>query len=157
MLASILGAIVGLLGSGLPRILALFEARQNHAQELEMLKVQGQFQLDMINAGSAAKMAEIGAVADMRGDLAAFTASLKPTGIKWVDAFNGFVRPFLTLCFFALYAAVKWATFVVLSQDHGGAAPTILSMWGEEDWAIWAAIVTFWFGSRSFNKERGRS
>lgn len=41
-------------------------------------------------------------------------------------------------------------------QDHSGSAATLLSMWGEEDWAVWAAIVAFWFGNRTFNKERGR-
>jgi hypothetical protein len=82
--------------------------------------------------------------------------ALRPSGVKWVNAFNGFVPPFLTLCFFAFYAAVKAAQFVILQQDHGGSAATLLSMWGEEDWAVWAAVVTFWFGGRHFNKERGR-
>ncbi|MBX9945920.1 MAG: hypothetical protein K2Y40_17715 [Reyranella sp.] len=101
-------------------------------------------------------MGEINAHADIQSELAAFAAALRPSGVRWVDGFNAFVRPFLTLCFFALYAAVKAAQFVILQQDHSGAAATILSMWGEEDWAVWAAIVTFWFGNRTFNKERGR-
>ena len=83
-------------------------------------------------------------------------AALRPSGVKWVDGFNALVRPFLTLCFFGLYAAVKAAQFAILQQDHSGSAATLLSMWGEEDWAVWAAIVTFWFGNRTFNKERGR-
>ncbi|OFX06629.1 MAG: hypothetical protein A3D94_00680 [Alphaproteobacteria bacterium RIFCSPHIGHO2_12_FULL_66_14] len=112
--------------------------------------------MQMIQAGHAAKMGEINTQADVATELAAFTAALKPSGVKWVDAFNAFVRPFLTLCFFALYAGVKAAQFAILQQDHGGSAATLLSMWGEEDWAVWAAIVTFWFGNRTFNKERGR-
>ncbi|MDP2330294.1 MAG: hypothetical protein Q8M19_06310 [Reyranella sp.] len=153
---ALLGSIVGLLGSLAPRLIGFFEQKQNHAQELEMLRTQGDFQLQMIQAGHAARMAEINTQADVATELAAFTAALKPTGVKWVDAFNGFVRPFLTLCFFALYAGVKAAQFVILQQDHSGSAATLLSMWGEEDWAVWAAIVTFWFGNRTFNKERGR-
>lgn len=153
---ALLGSIVGLLGSLAPRLIGFFEQKQNHSQELEMLRAQGDFQLQMIQAGHAAKMAEINTQADVATELAAFTAALKPSGVKWVDAFNGFVRPFLTLCFFALYAGVKAAQFAVLQQDHSGSAATLLSMWGEEDWAVWAAIVTFWFGNRTFNKERGR-
>ena len=153
---ALLGSLLGLLGSLAPRLIQYFEQKQNHAQELEMLKVQGQFQLQMITAGHTAKVAEINAMADMRTELAAFAAANRPTGIKWVDAFNGFMRPFLTLCFFGLYAAVKAAQFFVLAQDGGMGANTVLSLWSNEDWAVWAAIVTFWFGNRTFNKERGR-
>lgn len=153
---ALLGSLLGLLGSLAPRLIQFFEQKQNHAQELEMLKVQGQFQLQMIEAGHTAKMAEINAMADMRTELAAFVATNKPTGIRWVDAFNGFMRPFLTLCFFGLYAAVKAAQFLVLAQDGGMGASTVLSLWNNEDWAVWAAIVTFWFGNRTFNRERGR-
>lgn len=153
---ALLGSLLGLLGSLAPRLIQFFEQKQNHAQELEMLKVQGQFQLQMIEAGHTAKMAEINAMADMRTELAAFVAANKPTGIRWVDAFNGFMRPFLTLCFFGLYAAVKAAQFLVLAQDGGMGASTVLSLWNNEDWAVWAAIVTFWFGNRTFNRERGR-
>ena len=153
---ALLGSLLGLLGSLAPRLIQFFEQKQNHMQELEMLKLQGQFQLQMIEAGHTAKMAEINAMADMRTELAAFVAANKPTGIRWVDAFNGFMRPFLTLCFFGLYAAVKAAQFLVLAQDGGMGASTVLSLWNNEDWAVWAAIVTFWFGNRTFNRERGR-
>jgi hypothetical protein len=153
---ALLGSLLGLLGSLAPRIIGFFEQRMQHRQELEMLQVQGRFQLEMIQAGHTAKMAEINATADMRTELAAFAAANRPTGIRWVDAFNGVMRPFLTLCFFMLYAAVKTAQFIVLAQDGGMGAATVLSLWSNEDWAVWAAIITFWFGNRTFNRERGR-
>jgi hypothetical protein len=153
---ALFGSIVGLLGSFAPRLIGFFEQKQSHSQEIEMLRVQGEFQMRAIEAGHAAKMQEINAGADVASELAAFKAALRPSGIAWVDGFNAFVRPFLTLCFFALYAGVKAAQFAILQQDHSGSAATLLSMWGEEDWAVWAAIVTFWFGNRTFNKERGR-
>lgn len=87
---ALLGSLLGLLGSLSPRLIQYFEQKQSHAQELEMLKVQGQFQLQMIEAGHTAKLAEISAMTDIRTELAAFAAVNKPTGIKWVDAFNGF-------------------------------------------------------------------
>ena len=152
---ALIGAALGLLGSIFPRLIGLFEARQNHKQELEMLKLQGDFQLQMISAGHAAKMAEISAVADGRAEGMAYAAAMKPSGNKFVDAFNGFVRPFLTLCFFALYAGVKVGQYMILKTD-AGAVSALTSLWNQEDWAIWAAIVTFWFGNRTFNKERGR-
>jgi len=152
---ALIGAALGLLGSVFPRLIGLFEARQNHRQELEMLKLQGDWQLQMLTAGHTAKMAEINAQADIRADGMAYAAAMKPSGVRWIDAFNGFVRPFLTLCFFGLYAAVKVGQYFILVAE-AGAASSITSLWNQEDWAIWAAIVTFWFGNRTFNKERGR-
>ena len=149
----LLGALLGLLGSMAPRLIGYFEAKSNHAQELEMIRVQGEFQLQMIQAGTAAKMAEIGAVSDMSRELAAFAAAGRPSGIRLVDAYNGIVRPTLTLSFFALYASVKAAQFYML-LDAGGASG-LTSLWTDEDWGIWGAIVTFWFGNRSLNKGRG--
>lgn len=152
---ALLGSLLGLLGSLAPRLIGYFEQKQNHVQELEMLKTQGAFQLQMIQAGHTARMAEINATADMRTELAAFAAANRPTGIRWVDAFNGVMRPFLTLCFFLLYASIKAGQFFILVGD-AGMWSSLSSLWTEEDWAVWAAIVTFWFGNRTFNKERGR-
>lgn len=153
---ALFGSIVGLLGSLAPRLIGFFEQKQNHSQEIEMLRVQGEFQMRAIEGGHAAKMQEINAGADVASELAAFAAALRPSGTAWVDGFNAVVRPFLTLCFFGLYAAVKAAQFMLLQTNGDGTASAIMSMWGEEDWAVWAAIVTFWFGNRTFNKERGR-
>lgn len=154
MITTILAGLIGLLGAALPRIIGLFEAKQNHATELDMLRLSGDYQLKMAEGGWTAKAAEINANAELQTDLANLGASMRPVGIKWVDALNAFVRPFLTLAFFALYATVKWATFVTLSVDHVDVASVVLTMWGADDWAIFVSIICFWFGSRAFNKER---
>ena len=138
----LLGALLGLLGSMAPRLIGYFEAKSNHAQELEMIRVQGDFQLQMIQSGHAAKMAEVGMAADVG----------RPTGVKWVDGYNGMVRPTLTLSFFALYAGVKGAQFYMLLD--AGVASSLTSLWTDEDWGIWGAIVTFWFGNRTLNRGR---
>ena len=148
----LLGALLGLLGSMAPRLIGYFEAKSNHAQELEMIRVQGDFQLQMIQSGHAAMMAEVGMAADVGRELAAFQAAARPTGVKWVDGYNGMVRPTLTLSFFALYAGVKGAQFYMLLD--AGVASSLTSLWTDEDWGIWGAIVTFWFGNRTLNRGR---
>lgn len=153
---SLLGALVGLLGAGLPRLIGYFETKQNHAAELAMLNAQGDLQLKLAETGHMAKMAEMNVTADVTTDLAAFAASMRPSGVAWVDGLNALVRPILTLAFFGLYASVKVATYVVLMHDGGSTADIIVSLWGNEDWSIWAAVVCFWFGSRAFGKERGQ-
>lgn len=153
---ALLGSLLGLLGALAPRLIQLFESRQNHKQELEMIDKHAETQLRLAEVVQAGKMAEIDARAAVQGDMMAFAAAMKPTGIAWVDALNGVVRPLLTVSFFALYAAVKAAQFYLITADGAAPANALVLLWGDEDWAAWAAIVTFWFGSRTFNKERGR-
>ncbi|MBL0320122.1 MAG: hypothetical protein IPP74_12675 [Alphaproteobacteria bacterium] len=66
-------------------------------------------------------------------------------GIRWVDALNGTVRPVIAYSFFILYAAVKVMQF---SADM----PWLL--WTAEDQAIFAGIISFYFGQRAMAKLR---
>lgn len=82
------------------------------------------------------------------------------TQIYWVDALSGSVRPVLTYLFFATYVVVKAAQFNLLLepalpwQAPLAPAQALVSLWGEEDEAIFAAIISFWFGQRALMKAR---
>ena len=69
------------------------------------------------------------------------------SNIEWVDALNASVRPVLAYAFFLLYAMVKYGQAVMM--DTG-----VLSLWGEEDQAIFSGIISFYFGQRAFSKMR---
>ncbi len=79
---------------------------------------------------------------------------------KWVDALAGSVRPTITYLFFLLYALVKWAQFQVLITPSMPwltaltPAQAMLAIWGEDDMALFTAIIAFWFGQRSLIKFR---
>jgi hypothetical protein len=66
-------------------------------------------------------------------------------GIRWVDALNGTVRPVIAYSFFILYALVKGMQF-------SAGLPWLL--WTEEDQAIFAGIISFYFGQRAMSKLR---
>jgi hypothetical protein len=66
------------------------------------------------------------------------------TGIHWVDALNGTVRPVIAYAFFVLYAYVKYEQI-----SH-----TPWLMWTEDDQAIFAGIISFYFGQRAWGKLR---
>lgn len=149
---TLFGALLGFLAPLLPEVFKLLTARADRAHEVAMARMQ----MDLVMAGHHTRMAEIGALADMAGDQTAFAASLRRSGVRWIDGANGLVRPALTFCFFVLYAAVKAAQFATIAGT-GGMAATVMELWGDEDRAIWAAIVCFWFGQRSFNRSMGRA
>src|SRR5262249_7694324 len=82
------------------------------------------------------------------------------TGIVWVDALAGSVRPILTYAFFALYFAVKFCQFHLLTAPalawltQVTAAQALVALWTDEDMAIFAAVIGFWFGNRTLEKLR---
>lgn len=155
----ILSALFSFLGGSVFRMIwgevsDFFKKRQEHAQEMERLKMQAE-----LEAGRHERdMARLKLQADLNvrevqvmGDLAiqkteaeafveAVKTAMKPSGIKWVDAWNMSIRPAaatiaLSLWVFAL-AKAGWIT-------------------GDWDRELVAVILGFYFADRSLAK-RGK-
>lgn len=143
---TILGSLIGFLASVFPEIMGLFKGRQDNQQELAMY----QLQLQAMQIQGSQKMDELVAQTDMTS-IAAAHAPQQMTEIKWIDGLNGTVRPVIAYALFLLYAGIK-----SYQLYHMGTAITDTPWlyWTEEDQAIWASIVCFYFGSRQMGKYR---
>ena len=65
------------------------------------------------------------------------------------------VRPVITYAFFLVFAMVKVSALANLLQTDGVTlAAALLATWDEETQALFAAVMSFWFGSRQINKMR---
>ena len=137
---TLLGSLLGFFGAAFPDILKLFKDSADRKHELAIL----QMQIEQQKQGQAARLEEIYVEADIAESRALYKTY--STGIRWVDALNGTVRPVVTYCFFILYSAVK---FMQYSAD----LPWLL--WTEEDQAIFSGIISFYFGQRAMAKVRG--
>ncbi len=137
---TLLGAIVGFISAAFPDFLKLFKDSQDRKHELTILKLQMEQQAQ----GHLSKLEEIQTQADIAESRAIYRTY--HTGIRWVDALNGTVRPVVAYSFFALYAAVKVMQF-------SANLPWLL--WTEEDQAIFAGIISFYYGQRAMAKMRG--
>ena len=66
------------------------------------------------------------------------------------------VRPVITYLFFGLFAAVKGTSIFVLLGDQELTAVSLnaalVKVWDPETQAMFAAIISFWFGSRAIEK-----
>jgi hypothetical protein len=142
---TLIGAMLGFFGSMIPEVMGVFKQRADRAHELAILKLQREQQ----ERGHSERLEEIRLVHDS-AQIKALYATYR-TDIIWVDALNGTVRPVLAYAFFLLYAVVKMLQFSVIDF----AQPLLpWQLWGEEDQAIFAAIISFYFGQRSFGKMR---
>lgn len=146
----LISALIGILGSGLPHIFEIFSKWQDNKQELAILNLQMQLQAQ----GHTEKMQEINANADIAETDAIYRTY--NSGVKWVDAFNGTVRPVLMYAFFLLYCFVKHAQYAAYTDAHG-TLPWLTvqsAIWNEWDMDLFTSAMLFYFGNRSFEKLR---
>lgn len=138
-MVTLMGAFLGFLGALLPEAMKLWRDQKDKAHELAILDRQ----LAAQEAGHSQRMEAIGEWADV-AEMQALHATYT-THIRWVDALNGTVRPVLAYAFFLLYAYVKFQQV----------AYTPWLLWEEGDRAIFAGIISFYFGQRAMQKYRG--
>ena len=136
---TLLGSLLGFISSTFPDLLKLFRDASDKKHEITLLQMQMEFQAQ----GHQERIEEINTQADIAESQALYKTYT--TGISWVDALNGTVRPVIAYSFFILYTAVKIMHF---SAD----LPWLL--WTEEDQAIFAGIISFYFGQRAMAKMR---
>lgn len=155
-----MGAIISFLGGSAFRavwgeVSTWLNNKQAHSQEMERMKLQNDLQiaasaqqLAMVQAQSAAGLQTIqaqSAAAMSAADADAFTAGLKaaatPTGVKWVDAWNGTVRPA-----FATVVLVLWISIVVKNDF-------VATAW---DLELMGSIAGFFFADRSLRRNAGK-
>ncbi len=142
---TLLGSFIGFLGSVFPDIVKFFHAKQDKAHELNLFDKQ----LELFKIKSQYKIEEFRDMADVAQMQGLYSYAPK-TGVRWVDALSGSVRPVLTYTFFLLYGAVKYAQFKLIAGQSVFDWKQALSMvWHEEDQALFATVVSFWFGHRA--------
>ena len=162
---TILAALGGLASSLLPDVIhGWFRCRQDaadRAQELAILRLQVEREQAAGRreqaAAAAARLEEIG-VQGESAESAALQQRVPPTGVGWVDALNGSVRPVLTYCFFALFALHLLVQLAAAAGRIGDAAlaQALAQAWSEEVQGLFAGILGFWFGNRSMQHARRR-
>lgn len=140
-----LSAFLGFLGALVPEFIQLWKDKRDKAHELKLLELQLQQQAQ----GHSERLEEI----RIQGETSQMQSLYRTyyTGIDWVDALNGTVRPVLAYAFFLLYALVK---LLQLSLIEAHPAMMIPILWTEEDQAIFAGIISFYFGQRAFLRRK---
>ena len=143
---TLLGSLIGFLGAAFPDILKLYRDKADREHELRILALQ----IEQQKQGAAQRLEEIRTSADISESVALYKTY--QTGVRWVDALNGTVRPLLAYAFFVLYATAKLLQFYVIAPND---VTMIGMLWQGEDQAIFSGIISFYFGQRAMSKLRG--
>lgn len=154
-----MGALFSFLGGSAFRMIwgevsAYLSKKQDHKMEMEKMNLQGQLDqgaharsLEQLRLAADLKLTEIRVQGDVESEKlagAAFVEAMKvankPIGIKWVDAWNGSIRPAM-----ATVALGLW----VLALVQAGFIP---SEWDKE---LMGGILGFYIADRTLGK-RGK-
>lgn len=148
---TLLGSLLGFITSAFPQLLGLIKDWQDRRHELAILDRQ----MEMQKLGHAQRLEEIAVTADIAESQALHRHDAQPSGVKWVDGLRSSVRPMITYAFFLLFAAVKGSGLYLLIAVEGLAlAEALPQVWDGETAALFAAVVSFWFGARSLAKAK---
>jgi len=147
---TLLGSLLGFASSAFPDFLKLLRDRADRKHELAIMDRQMELQIQ----GHSQRLEEINVQADISESKALYKHASRPSGVKWVEALRASVRPIITYAFFLLFAAVKLATLAKLLSNDIAAADALIAIWDGETQALFAAVMSFWFGQRALAKYR---
>lgn len=143
---TLLASMVGFLSSIFPEFVKFWKDKNDKQHELEKLakqieisKMDINHRLDQLNYQNEATES-------------ATLYSTFQSGIDWVDALNGTVRPVMAYSFFALYVMVKWMQYDTIQAQNAPLIEYLNIIWNTDDQAIFASIISFYFGQRTFSK-----
>lgn len=151
---TLLGSLLGFLGSAFPEFLKVYKDQKDRAHELNILDRQA----ELMKNGHMNRMEEIQVQADAVTAKALY-AHARPTGTRWVDALAGTVRPVITYAFFLLYAVMKYSQWAVVysMMEQYDWREAFIHIWHLEDQALFATVISFWFGQRLLQKGKNEA
>lgn len=131
---TLLGSILGFFSAMCPDLLAIFKDRQDKKFKLKVLELKKE------------KAQLLADVEESKG-LYQFHNQIHS---RFVEALSASVRPVISYGFFLLYSLIKVFLFIRIFEHSHDAYIALSEIWTEHDCAIFAAIISFWFGYRAF-------
>jgi hypothetical protein len=158
---TLLSTLVSFLAGGLPKLLDLFQDRQDKKHELLLLQAAKERELEMAERGYIAQQrleeikteqVAIQASISERAALMNHDIEIGKGASTWVINLRALVRPLITYGMFLLLCAVDGFGFYYAIQTDVAFADAMALLWDSETQIIWASVVSFHFGSQAFKK-----
>ena len=151
MLSGLLGSVLGFGGSVVPAITDHFKTKSNNKFELQ--KMEKIAELRAKGNDHEIKMYEQMGSDKEHDRLIQHDISINQgTGI--IAGLQKSVRPVITYCFFGLFVAIEVTLLREALNSGVPLAESLGLLWDDDTKAIFAAIISFWFGSRAIDKQR---
>ena len=149
---TLLGSLLGFVSSTVPEGIKVLQERADRKHELAILDRQ----LEVQKQGHTQRLEEIQVGADIAEAMTLYEHDKRSSGVLWIEGLRASVRPLLTYAFFGLFAVVKISALGVLIKNGMGVQEALIAVWDGETQALFAAVISFWFGGRALSKLRSR-
>jgi hypothetical protein len=142
---TLFASITGFISSLIPEVIKYFKDINDKRHELNIMDKQIEY-----NKNSNSNTLE---QIHISKDILEYSAlyNTYSTNIKWVDMLNGSVRPMLAYSFFFLYMGVKYLQYKAISSS-AHVIEYLDVIWNIDDQAIFAGIISFYYGQRTFKR-----
>ena len=164
---SLFSTLGGLLISMFPKLIELFQSRQDQSHELALARVQVERELQMAAQGFAAQakveemrtdQVSIQADAAMTQAAYAHDAKVLEKAASWVSTYVGTVRPTITYMFVLelVFINAGLGYYVWCHPEMIKSVDDLIrignEIFSDDEMAMLGGIIGFWFGSRNGKK-----
>lgn len=148
---SLLGSLLGFAGSAVPAITDHFASKEDRKHELDKMRMHAELRKEGYDFDL--KIHEAMGADEEHQRLIDHDISINK-GTGFISGLQKSVRPVITYAFFGLFATIE-ITLLMDAIDKGTEFnEAIQLLWDDDTKAIFAAIISFWFGSRAIDKAR---
>lgn len=159
---SLVSSLLGFAAGGLPKVLDFVQDRGDKKHELALMAMQRERELALAKEGFIAqakveeiKTEQIAMQTQAQEKLAMWKHDMKigEGASTWVINLRASVRPVVTYLFVGLLIVVDVAGIWYAYSTGVAFAEAMEMVFSDDEMAILAAIISFWFGSQAFQKK----
>lgn len=159
---TMVSTFLSFLAGGLPKILTLFQDRQDKKHEIAILQMQKERELEMLAKGYQAQaqveeikteQIQIQAQAEERVALYQHDMKIGEGASQWVINLRASVRPVVTYIFVLELVALNVAGLWYAWNQGTPFALAMENVFSDDEMLILSSIVAFWFGTQAFGRK----
>jgi hypothetical protein len=159
---TMLSTFLSFLAGGLPKILQIFQDRQDKKHELALVAAQKERELALAERGfiAQAKVEEIKTeqvamqtAAEERVALYQHDMEIGKGASQWMVNLRASVRPVVTYIFVLELVAINIAGVWYAYSTGVPFAQAMAEVFSDDEMLILSSIIAFWFGSQAFGKK----
>jgi len=150
---SIIGSLIGFASSAVPAVTDHFAAKEDRKLELDKLRLMAELKKEGMDFDL--RLHEAMGADKEHARLVEHDISINK-GSGFISGLQKSVRPVITYAFFGLFATIEITLLMEALEKGTDFSEAITLLWDEETKAIFAAVISFWFGSRAIEKARRR-
>ncbi len=159
---TLLSTLASFAAGGLPKLLTVFQDRQDKKHELALMAAQKEKELALLERGYVAQarveeirleQATVQAAAAEREALYEHDTDIGQGASQWVINLRASVRPVITYGMFALLMFIDIAGVIYAARTGVTLEVMLPLIWDEDTQIVWASVIAFWFGSQAFAKK----